>query len=264
MSSSGPDQQLDPSPRRRPSAPDFRLSNPIFRERALGQLDVAVEIDNQLPLVRRRTWLVVLGVAIVAAAVLLWAALTPSQTSVSAAGRAVAAGGVVQLSPMSPGTVASEAPASGQKVALGETVFTVETMSGTVPVKAFVAGSIWQVLVRMGSGVDEGQVLATVLPEGSENTVLLAVPESASKGVVAGQQVIINGTPSGTVTSTSPPLPAKEVGASVGLPLSDSQLYVPVLVSLDTAITAGTEVEARIVLTSESVLERLAGLTSMR
>lgn len=250
-----PDGSADSS-----STPNYRTSNPLFRERALAQLDVAVEIDNQLPLVRRRTWLVVLGVAIVAAAVLMWAALTPSQTSVTAEGRVVAAGGVVQLSPSAAGTVASTAPIAGQPVAAGETVFMVETMAGTVPVKALVAGSIWQVLVRMSDGVQAGELLATLLPVGSENTALLAVPETDSAGIVPGQQVIINGAPRGVVSSVPPPLPAKEVGASIGIPLDSDQLYVPVLVDLDNPLAAGTEVEARIILTSESVLERLVGL----
>lgn len=254
----------DPRPGRstdsRPSAPDFRVNNPLFREKALSQLDVAVEIDNQLPLVHRRTWLVVVGIAIVVAAVLMWAALTPSQTSVTAQGRVVAAGGVVQLSPMATGTISSQVPLPGQAVTSGETIFMVETMSGSVPVKALVSGSIWQVLVRLSDGVQAGQVIATLLPVGSESTVLVAVPETESAGISVGQEVIINGAPRGTVADVPPPLPAAEVSSNLGLPLKDDLLYIPVLVNLDTELTAGTEVETRIVLTNESVLERLFGL----
>lgn len=260
MTSSAPVPKPQPSLQSRPSAPDFRSNNPLFRENALAQLDVAVEIDNQLPLVRRRTWLVVVGVALVAAAVLMWAALTPSQTSVTATGRVVAAGGVVQFSPMVAGTISSESPVPGQEVALGETVFKVDTMSGTILVKSLVSGSIWQVLVRLSDGVQAGEVIATLLPDGSENTALIAVPEPESAGITIGQQVIIDGAPRGTVAAVPPPLPAKQVSTSVGLPLNDDLLYIPVLVNLNEKLDAGTEVEARVILTSESVLERIAGL----
>ncbi len=55
----------------------------LFRSTALAKLDVAAEIDNQLPLVPRRTWLIAVGAILLVIAFGMWAAITPSVTSVS-------------------------------------------------------------------------------------------------------------------------------------------------------------------------------------
>lgn len=231
----------------------------LFRAKALEQLDVATEIDNQLPLAPRRTWLVLIGLVLLAAAGVLWAALTPSQTSVTAVGRVVAPGGVAQISTMVPGTVAAAPMSSGEIITAGQPVFTIMSSSGNVDVTTMLSGSVWQLLAQTGAGVDSGAVLATVLPEGSSESVLLVVPESQAAGVVEGQRVVIGDAPAGTVSAVSAPLPASEVSPKVGLPFSGDQLYEIVTVSLETSLPAGAEVQGRIILTEDSVLGRLLG-----
>ena len=235
-------------------------SHALFRARALEQLDIGAEIDSQLPLVPRRTWLIVVGIALLAFAGIMWAALTPSQTSVTALGRAVADSGITQISTMASGSVGSMLPASGAKVAAGSTVFEVATMSGTVPVTTMTSGTVWQVFPEPGAGVTAGEILGTVLPDGSDRTVLLAVNESAMGGLAVGQEAIIDGRPNGTVTMITPPLPVAEVASRTGLTLGSNELYSIATVTLDQPIKPGTEVNGRVILASESVLQRIIGI----
>ena len=235
-------------------------SNRLFRARALEQLNISAEIDSQLPLVPRRTWLVVVGIAMLAFAGIMWAALTPSQTSVTATGRAVATSGINQISTMAAGTLGSMLPITGQPVTAGQTVFEVHTMEGTVPATSMTAGTVWQVFPEPGAGVSAGEMLGTVLPEGSDRSVLLAVDENQKDGVALGQEVVIDGEPNGTVTMITPPLPVAQVESRTGLTLNNDGLYVIVTVTLDQPITAGTEVNGRIILSSESILQRILGI----
>jgi biotin carboxyl carrier protein len=234
--------------------------NRLFRARALEQLNISAEIDSQLPLVPRRTWLVVVGIAMLAFAGIMWAALTPSQTSVTAIGRAVATSGITQISTMAAGTLGSMLPVSGQPVTAGQAVFEVRTMEGTVPASSITAGTVWQVFPEPGAGVSAGEILGTVLPEGSDRTVLLAVDENQKNGLALSQEVVIDGELNGTVTMITPPLPVAQVESRTGLTLNNDGFYYIVTVSLNQPITAGTEVNGRIILSSESVLQRILGI----
>lgn len=252
-----PSSPVDPT---RTQAPASSQASSLFRAQALRQLDVATEIDNQLPLVPRRTWLIVLGLALLAVSGVTWAALTPSQTSVSSTGRVVAVGGISQISTMVAGTVASTTPSTGDTVEAGKTIFEIMDMQGTVPVTSMASGKIWQVLTQMGAGVESGAVLATVLPDGSDRSVLLVVSEGAAQGIGPGQQVIVNGTPNGRVENVGAPLPSVEVEPKVGIPLASNELYVVVTVALQNPLAAGSEVQGRIILTEQSVLSQLLGV----
>lgn len=252
-----PASPVDPT---RSQAPATTQASALFRAQALRQLDVATEIDNQLPLVPRRTWLIVAGMVILALVGVGWAALTPSQTSITATGRVVEAGGISLISTMVSGTIASATPASGDDVEAGQTTFEVMTGDVNIPVTSMASGTVWQVLTQMGAGVDAGAILATVLPRGSERSVLLVVPEPTARGLGSGQTAIIDGSPNGQVVAVSAPLPSTDVSPKVGLPLSPDQLYVIVTVELDNPITPGAEVQGRIILTEQSVLSKLLGI----
>lgn len=235
-------------------------ASPLFRSRALEQLDIGAEIDSQLPLVPRRTWLIVVGIGLLAFAGIMWAALTPSQTSVTAIGRVVADSGITQISSMTAGSLGSMLPASGEHVEAGTPVFEIHTMSGKVPASSMMSGTVWQVFPEPGAGVTAGEMLGTVLPDGSDRTALLAVSESVMRGLEIGQSVVIDGAPNGTVTAITPPLPVAQVESRTGLTLGTEGLFSVVTVTLDQPISPGTEVSGRIILSSASVLQRILGI----
>jgi biotin carboxyl carrier protein len=233
----------------------------LFRARALDQLDVATEIDNQLPLVARRSWLLLAGAAVLAAAFLMWAALTPSETSVTGSGRVVAAEGVIPVTSSVSGTVTTGAPPIGTAVVAGQPVGTVATAEGPVQVTAVGDGTIWQSLADLGSGVEPGSALASVLPTGSDRTVVLVVPESSAAPVTAGQSASINvgGLIPGTVVGVGAPLTAEDASQRYGLGLSGTQMFVPITVQLESTVAPGSVASGRIILSNQSVLGRILG-----
>jgi pyruvate/2-oxoglutarate dehydrogenase complex dihydrolipoamide acyltransferase (E2) component len=160
---------------------------------------------------------------------------------------------------MVPGVIGSTLPVTGQTVTAGQTIFEVQTMSGDVPVTSMTAGTVWQVLADTGAGVTPSDVLATVLPTGSDASLLVAVAEESSGGIAVGQQVVVQGRPNGAVSMITPPLPVSEVAPKTGLTLEPDTLYTIVTVDLADPVAAGTEVSARIVLSDTSVLNRILG-----
>jgi multidrug resistance efflux pump len=233
----------------------------LFRQRALERLDVADEVDNQLPLVSRRSWLLVVGLAMVLAAVGVWMALTPSVTAVTGPGRVVGPPGVIPVvSPVS-GTLDTVSLDEGAVVAAGDVMAVVATGTGNIAVLAPAGGTVWQVGAASGVGVEVGTVLATVLPPGSESSVLLAVPESAAVDIETGMKVNVSSgqNVTGTVTGVANALPAADAGSRVGLPLEDGELVVVVTVDTNAALQPGALAQGQVVVSDETVLRRLLG-----
>lgn len=239
--------------------PDTRVGGSPFRQSALDRLDVAVQIDNQLPLVPRRIWLIVVGCILLIAAGLLWAALTPSQTSINTTGRVVAPGGLTLVSAPITGTVASKVPLMGMHVPDGAQLLTIHGESGTQQVTTMAGGEVWQDLVSLGQGVQQGQQLLTIIPDGSTRTVVAQVPEAQAIALKVGQRAYVQSPEvlSGTVSALQAPLPGSLVGPRIGEELPAGQLYVLVTIALDTPASPGEQVNVRIVLTEDSVLSRL-------
>jgi len=241
------------------STPDRPDGQPtLFRAKALEQLDVAVEIDNQLPLVPRRTWMLLIGAVILVLGFILWAAFTPSMQTVSAEGRAVGTGIVAIPAPAS-GVVLDALPEAGAPVAANAPLTRLETARGIVQASSTIEGTTWQPLIPVGAAASAGQPIVTVLPANSGAQTILMLPESLATNVVAGQDVQFTGGGRGTVLSVGSPLPASDASSEVGLTLTGTQLFIPVSVAMAEPIRPGTQVSAQIVLSSESVLSRLLG-----
>lgn len=231
----------------------------IFRAKALDQLDVAAEVDNQLPLVSRRSWLLLVGVAVLVVAFGLWASLTPSVTSVAAPARVVAAPGASPVVAPAAGILLSQSVVAGDVVTRGQQVATLVTDSGEVPVVSAVDGTVWQLPVVPGSAVPAGGELMTVLPGGSTDTALLPVPEAQAASIRPGMSVnvVAGPTVSGTVTSVSAPLSATEAGTRTGLVLPPDTTYALVTVELASPLSAGASGSAQVILSDGTVISRL-------
>lgn len=238
---------------------DTKLGGSPFRQSALDRLDVAVQIDNQLPLVPRRIWLIVAGCVILIVAGLIWAAFTPSQTSIDSSGRVVAPGGLTLVSAPVTGTVASKVPLMGMHVPDGAPLLTIHAEDRTYPVTTMGGGEVWQDLVSLGQGVQQGQQLLTIIPDGSDRTVVAQVPEQQAISLRVGQSAYVQSPEilSGTVTALQAPLPGSLVGPRIGQELPAGQLYVLATITLDTPASPGEQVNVRIILTDDSVLSRL-------
>ncbi len=239
--------------------PSSATSQGPFRQAALDRLDVAVRIDSQLPLVPRRAWLIVVGCFLLALAGLAWGSLTPSETSVTAVGRVVAPGGLVLVASPASGSVATTVPGMGMQVAGNSPLVEIDTPEGRVSVSSMAGGEVWQDLVSTGQGVERGQTLFTIIPNDSERTAVVVVPESGAGAVALGQRVYVQGSRivPGTVASIQAPLPPELVGPRVGLELPYGEFYVIITVAMDEAGKPGEQVGARIILSDTSVLGRL-------
>lgn len=234
----------------------------MFRAQALAQLEIAHEVDTRLSLVSRRNWLALLGVGLLVAAFTLWAALTPSVSSVAASGRVIATPGASTLSATSPGVVLTVAPA-GTVVTEGSAVATLRGAAGTEDIVSAVAGTVWQVQALPGSTVSLGQPVVSLLPPGSADQILLVLPESQAAGIAAGMtvQVTALGMTSATVDSVSAPMSAQLVSERVGLVKDPDTTYVTVSARLAAALPPGAAVSATIVRSEGTVLTRLLGRT---
>lgn len=244
-----------------PAADRAAPSGPaIYRQRAIDQLDVATEVDNQLPLVSRRSWLLLAGAALVTGAFLVWAALTPSVSSVSAQGRVLNDPGLFEVvAPVAGALVADEVDA-GDSVVVGQTVAIVQAPDGRrAPVASLGAGVVWQIQSTPGDAVEPGSTLLTLIPVNSGDSLLIAVPELQSTGITPGMRVETPFGTSGTVDSLDAPLPGSVVGRRLGLALEPGANYAIAVVGLASSTAPGTPGQATIVLSEETVFDKFLG-----
>lgn len=234
------------------------LGPSIYRRRALEQLDVATEVDNQLPLISRRTWLLLVGVMLVAAAFLVWAALTPSITSVSAPGRVLQSPGLYDVVSPVDGILLTEEAAAGGAVTEGQAIATVQQQDGTqTQVTALGGGTVWQVIATPGDAVSLGTTIVTLIPANSAGSMLLAVAENDARAVQPGMQVSTPFSAAGKVESVGAPLPGSDVGPRLGLALDAQTNYSIVTVDLGAQATPAASGQGVIVVSNESVLSKV-------
>lgn len=234
-----------------------QTSNALFRARALDQLDIAADIDNQLPLVSRRNWLLLVGAALIVIAFVSWAALTTATQSVSGSGRVLAPSGLLPVTSPQSGLMVEMTIRSGDPVQVGETVALIQTTTGQAPITSVVTGTAWQVPTTIGEFVAPGQVVMTVLPDGSESTALVVLPADTAEQVRPGAQVNANGAPVGTVSSVEQPLPAAEITRRTGIAVPAGELASIALVTLDSPAEPGRSTLYTITLSSQTILQQI-------
>ncbi len=232
-------------------------SNALFRAKALDQLDVAADIDNQLPLVSRRSWLLLVGAALIVIAFVFWAALTPSTQTASGVGRVLAPSGLLSVTAPASGFVLNMNVSSGDLVQTGDTVAVLQAPSGPVPAISIVSGNTWQVLGTIGSPVAQGEILITVLPAESERTALVVLSPASAEQVRPGMTVDAGGTEVGTVTVVEPPLPASEIVNRTGITVPPGELASIVQVALSEPTEPGRSANFTIQLSSRTILEQM-------
>lgn len=232
-------------------------SSQMFRPEALKQLDVATEVDNQLPLVSRRSWLVVMGAAVIIAGFLAWAALTPTVDSVSTTGRMVTAPGLVPIVAPEPGVLSAFDVPPGNSLLEGQTAGALRTPTGEVPLVSSATGQVWQLLVTPGEVAAAGESIATVLPPGSDRSLLAAVPEQQSLPMRAGMEVDVASGAAGQVVSVGAPIPAAEVLQRTGIDVGQPGNYSIVAIDVSEPLPAGSLLPAKIILGKTTILNRV-------
>ena len=247
-------------------APTHRPESVVFRARALEQMDVARQLDNMLPITSRRFWIALCGVALAIVAALVYAAGVVQTTSVTSTGRAVAKSGIAQAASPIGGVLTRAEVAQGDRVEAGTVVATgTRVDGGELRVLAPVKGSIWQLLATPGQVVQPGEIVATVLPPGSDTSVLLPLTEAQASAVQPGMAVELFGSfggATGTVVSvSSAPVPAAKASIQVAAPLDPTSEIVMVEIVTTSALPPGASVQATIVISQETLLNQLTGLS---
>lgn len=236
-----------------------REAEVLFRSKALDQLDVATEVDNQLPLVSRRNWLLLVGVAFLVGALLLWASMTPSITSVSTSGLVVPPPGVTTVVTPVGGVLLMENVLPGDQIVAGDSVGVVRTATGDTAVTALVTGEVRKVEAVRGDSVAAGQTLATVLPKGNDRMALFTVTSAASGAIAEGMtvDVIAGGRTEGRVVDVSSPMSAETAGRRTSQVLDPATTWVMLTVGLDQPLRVGTPATGVVITSNETVLSRL-------
>ena len=247
-------------------APTHRPETAGFRARALEHIDVARQLDNMLPITSRRFWVALCGIALAIVAALVYAAGVVQTTSVTASGRAVAASGLAQAASPVGGVLTGTELAQGDTVNAGDIVASGSRVDGeALEVVAPVSGTIWQLLATTGQVVQAGEIVATVLPPGSDTSVLLPLTEDQAQSVAPGMKVELTGSfgsASGTVLSvSSAPVPSGIAAIQVAQPLDAQSPIIMVVIAADSPLPAGASVQASIVISQETLLNQLTGLS---
>ncbi len=236
-----------------------------FRAAALARLDVPQQIDNLLPLTSRRTWIAVVGVLLAILAFLGYAAVTTTVAQVESTGRVVSSTGITHAVSPDAGILTTVAIAEGDTVIAGQSLASGVNRAGdSFAVTAPLAGTVWQLLGRSGGVVEFGSAVATIVPVGSESSVLVALPEGEAAAAASAIRVDIStamgDTVTGKVTGISPaPVPVEIAAARTGLPSMTGAQATMVVVSLQQPLTAGSEVGVVFVQSESTLLQRLLG-----
>lgn len=231
----------------------------LFRTQALEQLDVATEVDSQLPLVSRRSWLLVAGLVVVALAFLAWAALTPSVESVRTSGRMVAPPGLIPVVAPEAGVLASMDAKPGETMAAGQAVGVLRTPAGDVPLSSIAPGEVWQVLLSTGEVAAPGESVMTLLPPNSDTSLLAVVPEMQSLSIRPGMEADTGAGIPGRVISVSAPIPGASVAERTGIVPTKPGNYAIIAIEVDEPLPAGSLVPTTVILSKSTVLGRALG-----
>ena len=151
--------------------------------------------------------------------------------------------------------------AGGDPVTRGQLLATGTNAQGNaIEVLAPVSGSVWQQLAFVGQTLSTGAPVASILPVGSDQAALVAVPESLAAEVRVGLPVD-SSVGTGTVTSVnSHPIPAALASALLGITLPATEPMVLINVVLDAPVERGSNVNARIIVSEQTLLSQFVRL----
>lgn len=238
-----------------------------FRASALAHLDVPVQVDNLLPITSRRTWLAVVGVALVIVAFLGYAAATTKVSAVYATGRAVGASGVAQVVSASAGVLTEVIVSEQSPVQADKPVARGVGVDGTAfEILSPINGTLWQSLVLGGGVVAPGTSVASVLPEGSDQSVLVPLDEAAVASVENAERIEVSLASGLTTTATmvsasSAPVPADVASARTAEDIPPGSLMTMVVLRPEQPLPAGAEVNVSFVLSESTLLQSMLGIS---
>lgn len=194
-----------------------------FRERALGGAPNPLEqIDHVFHHTARRTWLGVLGIALLLAAGLLWTAIAEQTITVDAPAVIVPPSGIFTAGELEAGTVTTVLVHQGEAVQKGQVLARFQPAGAATlqSLRSPVAGSVLAIEIRPGDVSTAGVPMFLVVPPVAPMAIAL-VPAAQVSQLAVGQSAAI------TVNGVAPDRYGKAVGrvASIGsTPVTNERL----------------------------------------
>jgi multidrug resistance efflux pump len=188
-----------------------------FRERALGGAPNPLErIDHVFHHTSRRTWLGVLGIALLLAAGVSWAAVAKQTITVDAPTVIAPASGVFTAGALEAGTVTSVVVHQGEAVRRGQVLakFQPAGVATLQSVRSPVAGSVVAIEIRPGDQSTSGAPMFVIAPPVAPMAIAL-VPSAQVSQLAVGQTAAVN------VNGVEATGRVAEIGA---LPVTDQRL----------------------------------------
>jgi HlyD family secretion protein/Biotin-lipoyl like len=160
-----------------------------FRKQALERLSSPEELDRLVRVSRPATWIALVGLLVVVAAVVLWATLSTITTTASGLGFVLPEGGLIAASAARSGIVQQVEVKPGQRVQAGDVVATLGEPDGDkLSVTAVTGGRVGEVVRSPGDYVPQGGVVALLVPD-RRRVVEAFLPTSEAKQARQGDEV---------------------------------------------------------------------------
>lgn len=155
---------------------------------------------------------------------LLWATFATITTSTKATGALMPSSGLVNVSTLEPGVLASWQVTEGVQVTAGQVVATLIDVTGKpLELKSPVPGTVEVVLANVGTELESRENIALVAPSASTRVVVTFLPPAQAQIVTKGQPTVVtisgcdafSGEVSGVLTL---PLTTEQMAERTGLP----------------------------------------------
>lgn len=171
-----------------------KLNQKLFRAEALAKLDSSNDLGRSFVVASTRSWLILASIALLLAAVLLWAAFGTLVVSVEVPGILLRGGRVMLASSIAPGKLESLRVVVGQQVEAGEALGVFAAAPGEATGQELLApdaGTVSAIHAWPGQVVGAGSPIASVDPEGKPLLAILFAPSATGKKIRAGMSVQI-------------------------------------------------------------------------
>jgi multidrug resistance efflux pump len=209
-------------PSRPPGSPTSEDAVP-FSERALAGAPNPLErIDHLFHHTSRRTWLGVIGIALLLAAGVLWTAIAKQTITADAPTVIVPTAGIFTASAVQPGTIESVLVHEGDAVRKGQPLAQLQSVGtpGLQNVRSPIEGKVVAVAARTGDVARAGAPMFLVAPA-TEPMAIAFVPAAQASQFAVGQDVAV------TVNGVAPDRYGKAKGhvAAIGpIPATEQRL----------------------------------------
>jgi multidrug efflux pump subunit AcrA (membrane-fusion protein) len=174
------------------------MTNQIFRQKALERLASPEQLDVLMQVTSPRSWLALLGIAVLLTAAVVWGFVGTIPTRVEAQGVLINTGGVRHVFANGPGPLAEIMVREGDIITAGQLVARIDQPhlpTEQIPVTSPHSGRVLELQVSRGDIVDRGRALFSLQVDegnGEQLEAVIYVPSKDGKHVLPGMEAQIS------------------------------------------------------------------------